>query len=1049
LKSLYSKSGGYSLLVFAALCFFLVSASTVAQDFHFRNYGISDGLTSMNTESVVQDSIGFIWISTQSGLSRFDGVDFANYFSTVGDSSSLMNKSVHNMFVDQQGNLWVSMLQGGIARFLPESDSFRNYAFSKGKNGAIGSVLFFYQDHNNDLIVRTEDKTCFRYDAETDSFEEYFPWENWSGVRGGMAYPVFVDAESRVFLQTQVGKLYETTIAIYDPVRDQAEVQFSIQGDATTIVEDNQGVIWIATWGFGLYRYDPTKKTINQYLPTKEPHSFNGRVVEDLELDDENNLWIGTNMGLFRLNASELAKHSPDVRFDHPLNASSANPIKAHIKEIYSDRSGRLWVATRSNGFFLKESRSPAYSFVRETRSDRENNFLSIYHYEDQSGVQWYARDSLLIRYDTRDLSSQRIVLEHNKMPDGGLLPVLSIDLAPDHRLLISYLSERAVLLDPQTYRQDLVTDSDPIPTNVSDTHRDSAGALWVSTMDGLFRYAPSQTSGYDTIVSGFHGKELLEDKAGFLWVASANQGLVRVDLKTREVKHFRPDNQGGSGLLGGDAKTIALSKKGLLGVMTSKGVHIFNADSGKFEFIDPSANNQLQLTDYFGVDHDGNYWFSSLKGLYYSNAATKKLMFLDKDAGFPETAYYDIKTSMKGEVYVQTADGCIRIDPSLIPAPPIPPKVLFTTLVSENAEREQKLSLLASPQIILSHQEDFIEIDFAPLSYDLMGNLYYEYMLSGSSSGVWVDIDESTKVSFLDLPHGNYTLKVRGRNDFGEFGPVAELAFTVQPPWYYSTVALAAYVLLLIGSVFGYTRWRTYRLLERQKNLELIVEQSTEEIRLEKDRSETLLLNILPQQVADELKEKGEAEARYIDEVTVLFTDFRGFTSMSEILTPKDLVKDLNECFSEFDRICERYGIEKIKTIGDAYMAASGLPLPNSEHAVDVIQAAFEMREFVEIGKQNKIRLGLPYFEIRIGIHTGPVVAGIVGVKKFQYDIWGDTVNTASRMESSGEVGKINISSATYAVVKENENFSFTPRGEVIAKGKGKLEMYYVERMD
>ena len=215
--------------------------------------------------------------------------------------------------------------------------------------------------------------------------------------------------------------------------------------------------------------------------------------------------------------------------------------------------------------------------------------------------------------------------------------------------------------------------------------------------------------------------------------------------------------------------------------------------------------------------------------------------------------------------------------------------------------------------------------------------------------------------------------------------------------------------------------------------------------INREKKRSEELLLNILPEEVAEELKAKGSAEAVHIDQVTVLFTDFKGFTAMSETMSPQEIVRDLNECFSTFDRITEKYGIEKIKTIGDAYMAAGGLPTPNTTHATDVIKAAFEMRDLIAEAKARKIAAGFPYFEIRIGIHTGPVVAGIVGVKKFQYDIWGDTVNTASRMESSGEVGKVNISEATYALVRNVPGLTFTSRGRVQAKGKGEMEMYFV----
>ena len=230
----------------------------------------------------------------------------------------------------------------------------------------------------------------------------------------------------------------------------------------------------------------------------------------------------------------------------------------------------------------------------------------------------------------------------------------------------------------------------------------------------------------------------------------------------------------------------------------------------------------------------------------------------------------------------------------------------------------------------------------------------------------------------------------------------------------------------------------------ERNAELEREVVQRTLDLRVERDRSESLLLNILPKKVAEELKAKGEADARQIESVTVLFTDFKGFTTMSEQLTAKELVADIHECFSAFDRIMEKHGIEKIKTIGDAYMAAGGLPTPNNTHALDVVQAAFEIRDFIAEGRARKVAAGLPYFEIRIGIHTGPVVAGIVGVKKFAYDIWGDTVNTASRMESSGEVGQVNISGATYALVKNEPGLTFTPRGKVQAKGKGELEMYF-----
>lgn len=255
--------------------------------------------------------------------------------------------------------------------------------------------------------------------------------------------------------------------------------------------------------------------------------------------------------------------------------------------------------------------------------------------------------------------------------------------------------------------------------------------------------------------------------------------------------------------------------------------------------------------------------------------------------------------------------------------------------------------------------------------------------------------------------------------------------------PWFLILSLVGHVVFLFIFvSILEASRDRAHRRLE-DANLALAAEQ---------EKTQSLLLNILPAEVAEELKIKGRADAHEFEQVTILFSDFKNFTSISENMTPTNLVAELNTCFYEFDAITERYGLEKIKTIGDAYMAASGLAHSESR-PVNVVNAALDMQQFITRHREKNAAAGKPSFVMRAGIHTGPVVAGIVGLKKFQYDVWGDTVNTASRMETAGEVGAVNISQATHALIKDEPGLSFTNRGRVEVKGKGELEMYFVHR--
>ena len=227
-------------------------------------------------------------------------------------------------------------------------------------------------------------------------------------------------------------------------------------------------------------------------------------------------------------------------------------------------------------------------------------------------------------------------------------------------------------------------------------------------------------------------------------------------------------------------------------------------------------------------------------------------------------------------------------------------------------------------------------------------------------------------------------------------------------------------------------------RLVEEQKEL-------SQRVNLEKENVELLLSRVLPDEIAKELQDNERVEPKYIDECSILFTDFVGFTKLTETLSPKTLIDVLHQVFCQFDKICKKYEIEKIKTIGDSYMCVSGITKNKKEHTQRICLAACEMLEYLSKANAQRSKLKMPTWEMRLGIHTGPIICGVVGEDKFTFDVWGDSVNTASLMEQNGTPGKINVSESAYFRV--NKQFNCEERGEILTTKKGPLKMFYVNK--
>ncbi len=327
----------------------------------------------------------------------------------------------------------------------------------------------------------------------------------------------------------------------------------------------------------------------------------------------------------------------------------------------------------------------------------------------------------------------------------------------------------------------------------------------------------------------------------------------------------------------------------------------------------------------------------------------------------------------------------------------------------------------------------DQLKISYAGLSdcysrlKDYEKAFQYQRMLTSIKDTLYnIDIDRKLGTQLFNLDIEKKSARIRDLNKEKE---IQDLDLQRQK------LAKNAFLVgLVLIFIIAFIIYRSYR--QKVKTNAILDKQ--------KDEIEGLLLNILPAEVAQQLQRDGFSEPRHYDSVSVLFTDFKGFTTIASGLTPDELVRELNGFFSAFDDIMGRHNVEKIKTIGDAYMCAGGLPTPNTTHPLDIVKAGLEIQDYMTHINVERTAKGLQTWNLRVGIHTGPVVAGVVGKKKYAYDIWGSTVNIASRLESNGEAGRVNISAETYELIREH--FSCEYRGKIYAKNVGEIDMYFVD---
>lgn len=535
-------------------------------------------------------------------------------------------------------------------------------------------------------------------------------------------------------------------------------------------------------------------------------------------------------------------------------------------------------------------------------------------------------------------------------------------------------------------------------------------------------REIPSQGEEFRTIAN---------DAEGTLW-ATTRASIVRINPTTGQARVFSTAD----GLPAGWQNVFRVGARLLFA--TEKGLRKLDPASQRW-LPDDSLGPQFAYGD-LGVllireGPTGHLWLSGAN--YHGrwrNGQWQPMPLLP--AGFDDL--WAVHEDPSGVTWAASSDGRLgRWDPTLAPAQ-LPS---FSVHIRRLLQSQTRSPLFEGPSanpILITPQLNQLRLEFSAPFFDDPARVEYQTAVdqplnadSAWSTEAWRD--------FSNLWEGAHTLRVRARNPYGQLSPETTLQLDVQPPWYRAWWAYVLYVALLAILLRGVFHWRLRQLRENNQRLERLVEERTAEIVAQEKQTEALLLNILPASVATELKTSGAVTPMFFPDVTVCFTDFVGFTVSSESVAAADLVAQLHAYFTAFDEITARYGLEKLKTIGDSYMFVSGLPQADPLHAVKAVQAAGEILAASRALGANDPRFN---WQIRIGLHSGPVVAGVVGRKKFAFDIWGDTVNLASRMESSSAPNRINVSEATYSKVRDA--IPCEPRGPVRTKDGRDLPMYF-----
>ena len=1033
-----------NLLIFFLLLFRLSSLNGQNEDIQIKVYSFEEGLTHRNVFKIAQDQEGFIWMATINGLNKFDGHSILQY-SSNNPEYNIPYDYVSDMVIDKDNLIWMSN-----PNYLTVLNPFNNEV--KKIKADSSSAVYDQPRTFNNLILCEEGKVIMNTQL-SETGESYIQHLSDKELltdlipcKGTYAKRAVIESNDFYFLSYAENQILKTDksgtlIKIYDfpntvqGVESYAWINYmQLTSDGTIWVLLNNGQVYFLKKNQEQFREHPVTSAI-----------FNRGISSAMLVEDNGDIWVG---GLGNLWFYEAAS-GKTINYNQQIKDIVKN--NCTYRQIFKDQSGVIWIASDYGAIKMVKSDNVFTKYLDEGSEYCASGFCSTRGItEDDAGNIYFSYYNSIHVLDAETNSLRPLFPQNDyfNFPFGLIYHKGALYTGNGRQIDLNTLKVDTLFNDPMIDLGFPMIDHD--------------NEIWIGYRNSIYIYNPilKETKKYkepnnliDT--SKLDISYLYQSKVdSTIWICTLENGIYRLKKDRGVIGHYNASAESIPQLRHNKVNGVFEDDNKNLWLGTGDGLHRWDLKTDKIKIYDVKSGLANSFINGLLPEGDSSVWVGTDAGLARIDIKRDAVSLFYKQDGISSNEFNRASffKSKSGRMFFGGLNGINAFFPSADLANQKLKrnnKVLFTGFSKLDGDTDsiinRRFGLSAKKPIELSYKDKFFSFEFALANFKNPGINTYSYMLEGFEKE-WSKPSPVNVARYNTVPAGDYTFRVRAACGPGNWNDEElKVKVYVEEAFYKTWWFLGLSFLAALATVVGILEYRLYLSIQREKDLSREVKTRTLELEHEKRKSDELLLNILPTETAEELKKFGKAKAKRYDNVTVLFTDFKDFTKIAEHLSPENLVAEIDFCFKNFDAIIETHGLEKIKTIGDAYMCVGGLPKPDANNAIKVIEAALDARDFMlryakERQKENRV-----FFEMRLGIHTGDVVSGIVGTKKFVYDIWGDAVNIAARMEGNSEVGKVNISGVTYRLVKDH--FDCTYRGKIAAKNKGEVDMYFVER--